>query len=83
MFSSPRKSQIDFENGLSVALMKRVAAGNRPLVTGPEVLVRTQVAGHEEVHDGPEVGHAVLDGRTGQHEAVVRLDALGGAGVLG
>ena len=51
-------------------------------VMAAEMLVAAEVAGHQEIHDRPQVGHAVLDRRAGQHEPVGGLDLLRGDGVL-
>ena len=63
--------------------VERVAGdGERDLVVRLELVVVPQVAGHEEVHDRPEVGHAVLHGGAGEDEAGAALEQLDGRGVL-
>ena len=42
----------------------------------PEALVRRQVAGHQEVHDRPQVGNAILHRRAREYQTVRRADLL-------
>lgn len=59
------------------------AVGNGQFVVATELLVGSEVAGHEKVHDGPDVGDAVFDGGAGEDEFAVGLDLFGGFGVTG
>ncbi|OPZ69380.1 MAG: hypothetical protein BWY83_01991 [bacterium ADurb.Bin478] len=46
------------------------ALGNGLLDAGAKGFMTAKISGHQEVHDAPQVGNAVFNGRTGEHQAV-------------
>ena len=49
----------------------------------PESGMGTQIARHQEIHQGPQIKDRVFHGGTGQHQLLVRLKFFGRFGVLG
>ena len=61
----------------------RTAVLDRQFIIFAERFMGPEISGHQEIHDRPQVGHAVFDRRTGEYQLVVRLQLLDGAGVPG
>jgi len=58
------------------------AAADRQFVVFAERFMVAEIAGHQEVHDRPEVGDAVFDRRTGEHQFLQCADFFGRDRVL-
>jgi hypothetical protein len=56
---------------------------NGPGKAGAERLLRAQIAGVEELHDGPQFREAVFDRRAGEGDAIAGRQAPDGLGLLG
>ena len=82
-FDAAQEEGVEFFAQEALGVFRGLAAlGDGHLVADLEILVGAEVAWHQEVHDGPEIGNAVLDGRAGEDEAGVGHQALDGLGVL-
>lgn len=57
-------------------LLGGLGSGEGLAVQGTETGLGAQKAWHEEVKEGPELQHVVLDGGTSQDEAVLRCQCL-------
>ena len=83
LLETPQQEGMQFAAQVQLGMLAvRTAVCDRQFILLMECLVLPQVARHQEIHDGPQIVHAVFNGCPGQHQPVEGLDLLRRKGVL-